>query len=338
MTVPPRPAPEVRVSDPRGAPAPARAPRPPRPARGPGPRRLLAAAAVLAVGVGALELRTAQRERRAAGVLDLRLSTPGTTYTGAGGSDAPDGLLMRQVGVRNAADRPVELLGAQLLGGALGTVTGSRRLPGGAAATLVLRGVVRCAERPLAFAPPGSVLRVRASTGAGERSLDLPVPPEVLADAQERAEQTCALRPVGEQVQVRQVRGRVEGGQLLLDVAVTGTQAVPVDLVAAVPALPGLRVGVGSGGAVGRSGPPRRLEPPSAQSRRGRPVPAATALRLVVSVADCAVLRRAVGGSVEVQESALLVDLVLAVEGAPRATVRSVADTGGLPRLLSAAC
>jgi len=337
VTLPPRPAPVVRVSDPRVPPAVAEPePREDGPDRPPGRRRraaLLLAVSLVALA-GLVELRSAQRDRSGSAELALELAVPGSTYVSAG-SNRADRVLLRDVALRNAGGRPVTVLGTELVGGALSSRGGPVLPPGSGAGVVVLAGAVRCADGRPPFAPPGSVLRVRAATGAGERSVDLPVPPEVLAGLQAAAERVCSLRPASREVQVRQVRGAVEGGRLLLDLELGGTAAAPVDVVRARPALPGLRVTVERAGRPAAL--PLRLATPDAPpgGRAGTPT---SPLRLAVGVASCPVLRRALGGSVEVLDTALLVDLVLRVEGEPEETVRSVADDGGLPRLLASAC
>lgn len=321
------------MSDPR-LPAPATAVTTARPSR---PVALTAGLLVASAvaGAGLLELRQEQRERAAAGALDLRLEASGSAYESPGEPAGQGRVLRADVQVRNAGRRPVELLGAELTGpepagGALTSRAAGRVVAPGEAWSAALAGPVRCDVGPPRLAPPGSVLRVRAVTGAGARTADVAVPADLLAGLQATAERTCASPPTGPAVRVQRSRGRVVGGRLLLDVRLAVDSGAPVDLVRVVPALPGIRVAVRTG-----NRPPVfpfRLEPAPDGART------ASALGLVVSVADCAVLRRAIGGAVEVLESALLVDLAVAVAGRPGEGVTSVVDTGGLPRLLSGAC
>lgn len=336
MTLPQRPAPEVRVSDPR-------APLPPPPAAGPvrQPRRrgalpLVLLLVALAAAAGLVELRQAQRERAASAVLDLRLDVNGSTYASAGESSGAGRVLRRELALRNGGGRAVELLGAELVGGAMASRGSSRVVGPGDSWSVVLAGAVRCAGGPPRFAPSDSFLRVRAVTGVGERSVDLAVPPVVLAELQSTAERTCAAVPVRAAVRVDQTRWRVVGGQLLLDLELAVAPSAPVDLVRVVPALPGIRVTVRSGKRPAVL--PLRLGAAPVRPRPDGALLEGHALRLVVSVASCDVLRRAIGGSVEVLESALLVDLTVAVQGRDGEGVTSLVDTGGLPRLLSAAC
>lgn len=318
------------MSDPRLAAAPGA---PPATSARPSRRVALTAGVLVAAGLagaGLFELRQAQRERAAAGALDLRVETSGSTYASPGESTGEGSVLRVDVRVRNAGGRPVELLGAELAGGTLASRAAGRLVEPGQAWSAVLAGAVRCDAGPPRLAPSGSVLRVRAVTEAGPRTADLAVPADLLAGLQATAQRTCASRPTGPAVRVQQSRGRVVGGRLLLDVRLAVDSGAPVDLVRVVPALPGIRVAVRTG-----NRPPVfpfRLEPAPDGLRT------ASALGLVVSVADCSVLRRAIGGSVEVLESTLLVDLAVAVPGRSGEGVTSLSDTGGLPRLLSGAC
>ena len=204
MTLTPRPAPVVRVSDPRAPSAPAQVAPPPEPVAEDRPGRSRSALPLvlllvgLAVGAGASELRHAQRARaveaQGAGVLDLRLEG-GLQAGGVSAESGPKGIsLRRELAVRNVGGRTVRVVDATLVGGAMrgGSL---RELPHGESWKLVLSGPVRCPGGPPVYAPPGSVLRIDAQTDAGDRSTELPVPPALLAELQDQAERSCGIVP-----------------------------------------------------------------------------------------------------------------------------------------------
>ena len=300
MTVAPRPAPVVRVSDPRAPDRPSYAAPPPeepvvereRTRRGALPLVLLLVG--LAVGAGASELRHAQQERAqeaaAAQVLDLRLEGAEDSYGASLAGDARSTVLSRELAVRNVGGRPVRLLGAALVGGALTGEGLSRDLPHGDDGALMLSGAVRCPGGPPLFAPPSSVLRVRAQTAAGERSTDLPVPAAVLSDLQSAAERACGVVPLSESVFVAEVRSATGGGRVVLDLQAHVASSQPVDLIGLDVLVPGVDVELRTGGR--RAELPLRIESDGPWPRMDGELGAQpVALQAVLRVADCRAVR-----------------------------------------------
>lgn len=306
VTVAPRPAPVVRVSDPRAPDRPSCAAPPTaepveereRVRRGVLPLVLLLVG--LAVGAGGSELRHAQQERvreaAAAQVLDLRLEGAQESYGASMSSDARTIVLSRDLAVRNVGGRPVRVLGAQLVGGAMASGGIGRDLPQGDDGTLVLSGAVRCPGGSPRFAPPASVLRVRAQTAAGERTADLPVPAAVLAEMQSTADRTCGILPLEESLRVQEFRSLASRGRLAVDVEVGVASSEPVDLIAVDVLVPGVHVELRAGGR--RTELPLRLDSAGPWPRPDGPFAEPVLLQAVLRVADCRALR-AYGRQVE---------------------------------------
>ena len=324
-----------------------RAERPaPRQPAGPRARRALPVVLLLAgvvLGAGTDELLHAQRERAERQALDLRLEispeSGGTTQQVRG-----DGLgLGRVLTLHNAGPRQVQLRGAELLGGPMTAPFLSAGLPAGERADVELSTHLDCAvgAAPV-VAPPGSRLRVRAVTGAGERAVDLPVPPAVLQDLQDRAAQLCGVVPVSAALSAGADDERVRAGRLVVGLALTSATTSRVELSGVDADLDGLAV------AVRAAGRPARLPLtlPSVASARFR-VPGASGepLRLDVELrpTDCVALRRALAAlpSDEGPPSDAdlsLVRLSYGVQGAAEQGVLRVPDRGGLRELAASAC
>lgn len=340
MTAAPRPAPVVRVSDPRAPDRPAYAAPPPeepvelrRPARrGALPLALLLVG--LVVGAGASELRHAQRERvreaAAAQVLDLRLEGGDAMSPTVPQSTSQGVSLRRELVVRNVGGRPVRVLGAELLGAAMTSGGAGQELPHGEARQVVLQGPLRCPDGSSPPAPVGSVLRVRAQTGAGEQSADLAVPPGVVEELQATADRSCGLVPPEEAVQVEPVDVSVGQDSVTVDLEVYVQSSAPLDLLRVEPARAGLEV-------VLRTGDrppvlPVRLEGgtwPRGEESYGP----ATSLQVELTVADCEALARS-----SPDPYVALARLVLRVGEAPEEVPVEVYDPGAVAQLVEQAC
>jgi len=349
---PQRPAPEVRAWDPRTqTTAQPREPRAEhtvtRPTSRPRARRvapvvLLLAGAVL--GYATSELLHAQRERAAQQALDLRVEfspeSGGTRQQVRG-----DGLgLSRVLTLRNAGPRQVQLRGAELVGGPMTAPVFSAGLPAGERVDLELQTHLDCVvgAAPV-VAPPGSALRVRALTATGERVVDLPVPPAVLQDLQDRAAQLCGVVPVSSALSAGSESERVRGGRLVVGLSLTSATTSRVRLAGVDADLSGLAVAVRVGARPARL----PLTLPSVTSARFR-VPGASGeplrVEVEVSASDCVALRRAVvalpsdEGPPPSGESLSLLRLSYDVEGAPEQGTLRVPDRGGVRELLASSC
>ena len=344
MTVSPRPAPVVRVSDPRAPSAPPylaslpeAAPVGPAARRGPAlPLVLLLVG--LAVGAGAAELRHAQRDRAreaaAASVLDLRLESAGD-YGAMTEGGSGDVVLRRDLAVRNVGGRSVKVLAAELVGGPMTSRGSSRVLDHGDSWQAAMAGPVTCPGGSPPYAPDGSVLRVRAETGAGERTTDLPVPPPLLQELQSTADRACGLIPAEEAVQAEPADFTVGEDSASVDVQVYLRSSAPVDLLRAESGYPGLRVAVRSGGRppvfpfrLAQGGTWPRLDGEQLES---------SALQVVVTVEDCGPLRDPGPGDVPIGVGSLL-RLALLVGGEGRELGTEVYDPGVVQQLVDRVC
>jgi len=348
VTVPPRPAPVVRVSDPQAPSAPRQvAPVPERPAGEPpsggraGRRRAALPLALLVVGLaagyGVAELRHAQAERvaeaAATGVLDLRLETvqeDGTSAEGVAGGV----VVRRDLSVRNVGGRPVEVLSAELVGGPMASRGRGAVLEHGDSWPAVMVGPLTCPGGSPAYAPAGSVLRVRAQTGAGERTTELPVPAPVLEELQRAADRSCGVVPGEEAVRAEPGGYTVEEDRATVDVQVFLRSSAPVDLLRAESGHPGLRVAVRSGGRppvfpyrLGDGGTWPRVE----DAQLGL-----SELQVVLTVQDCGPFEGA-GPTTPLGEGPLVL-LGLQVGGEDREVLADVYDPGVLRELVDRAC
>lgn len=344
VTVAPRPAPVVRVSDPR---TPDRssyaAPLPEEPVeererarRGALPLVLLLVG--LAVGAGASELRHAQQERvqeaAAAQVLDLRLEGSDSPYgvsspsTSAG---TPQGVsLRRELVVRNVGARSVRVLGAELVGGTMTSRGSGQELPHGEAWRSVLQGPLRCPDASPPYAPDGSLLRVRAMTGAGERSADLEVPRGVLEELQAAADRSCGLVPPEEAVQVEPASFSVGEDSATVELQVYVRSSAPLDLLRVEPGRAGLEVALRTG-----DRPPVlpvRLDSGS-WPRAEDSSPFESGLQVELAVEDCGALR-----GPEADPYGELVRLVVQVGDAQEELPVGVYDPGAVDALVEQVC
>ena len=344
MTVSPRPAPVVRISDPRAPSAPAQTAPPPepvpppaepagggRPARSRSALPLVLLLVGLAVGAGASELRHAQRDRAAealgAGVLDLRLESGLQEFGVQAQTDQKGVSLRREVAVRNVGGRTVRVVDATLVGGAMRGGS-TRELPHGEAWKIVLAGPVRCPGGPPQYAPPGSVLRINAQTDAGDRSTELPVPPAVLAELQREAERSCGIVPPEEAVQAEPFDVAIDGDRATVGVGTYVRSSAPVDLLRVETDVPGLEVAVRAGGRPPVF--PFRLDSDGTWPRLGDQVSEGSRLQLVVTVGDCDALRT--------PPASPLARLTLRVGDAPQELTAEVYDPGVVQPLLDSAC
>jgi len=336
----------VRVTDPRApapraepeaAPAPAPAPARARVGRAPAAALLLCGAAL---GFGAAELLHAQRERAAeraaVEALDLRLETAseffGSTSRGADGEVG----LVRDLRVRNVGPRPVQLLGAELVGGSLATRSVDRRVPAGEPADLQLATRLHCTPgtQP-SVAPPGSVLRVRARTAVGERSVDLPVPEAVLQDLQGTAGRLCGYVPVSRALVAGVDSELVRGEQLVLRLSLSSATAAPLRLLGIDLQVAGLRATVLEDRRPVRL--PVQLESPALIGLVDGGFGEALRLDVDVDVTDCAALREEVD-QITLGGTTPLFLLGYEVEGEDEQGSTLLDDRGGLDPLLAAAC
>jgi len=296
----------------------------------------------LAAGSGASELRHLQRDRaadavaavaeaEAAAVLDLRLEA-GDPESGSVEQSSGQGLVLRRdLAVRNVGARTVRLLGAELVGSPLSWRSGGRALGHGEDAEVGLAGEVQCPGGSPDFARPGSVLRVRAETQAGERSTDLPVPPALLADLQASADRDCGVVPVGEAVHLEQVGTALADDRVTLHLQLFVATAAPVDLVDVTSLVPGVRAAVRTGGRPPVF--PFRLESRGAWPRIDPGASDPLDLQVVLSVDDCSQARRAGADRFTGDE---LVRFAVEADGAGADVLAY--DQGDLARVVDHAC
>lgn len=317
------------------------------PAPGPVRSRIPARAALAlllvggALGFGLAELLQAQQERAAeraaAEALDLRLE-PGAELFASTQQDEGDEVgLSRQLRLRNAGPRAVQLLGAELVGGAMASPALDRRAPAGELVDLELSTRLHCtAGTQPQVAPPGSVLRVRARTGAGERAVDVALPERVLADLQDTGGRLCGYVPVSQALVAVVDSELVRGEQLLLRISLNSATASRLRLVGVDLGVPGLRASLGAGGRPARlplvlARP--ALAGPLLDGGFGEPL----RLDVDLDVTDCQALREAVQPAPPHDPQPLLL-LGYDVEGAGERGSAALGDQGGLSQLLTSAC
>lgn len=339
MTSPPRPAPEIRVSDPRRPAEPSAAVEEPRPVRA-GARRGALPVALLLVGLvagyGAAGLRHAQDDRAsqaaADAVLDLRLSWPGEEVGVAADSSTAAGVVLRRdLSVLNVGGRPVEVLRAELVGGAMTSRGSGRVLPHGEAWTVSLAGPVRCTGGSPAYAPAGSVLRVQARTAAGERAADLPVPAPFLDDLQQTADRACGQVAPEEAVRAESQALSIGEDSATVEVRLLVATADPVDLLRVTSERPGMRVAVRTG-----DRPPVfpfRLQGGSFPRLDDGSLSSASLLQLEVRVSDCDAAR-----DPSVDSFGPLATLQVQVQGAVGEGSAEVYDQGAVDLLVAQVC
>lgn len=339
----------VRVSDPRAAQAP---PGPPLhvpdvpdvpevpPTRRPAGRGALPVVLLLvglAVGAGASELRHAQRDRAAealgAGVLDLRVEGLGTDFGGMQVEDSARGVVLRrELQLRNVGGRSVRVLDATLQGGAMRGGS-ARDLPHGEAWRVALSGEVDCPGGPPVYAPPGSMLRVRAQTDAGDRTVELPVPPAVLEELQGQAERACGIVAPGDAVVAQPLDVQVGEDSVEVDVAVVVASSAPVDLLDVSTGYPGLRVAVRTGGRPPVF--PFRLPSGGPFPRTDIGATLTSTFQAVISVEDCDLVPGADG---QPYGGGSLLQLMLRVGDTAGDVMTEVYDPGGVDQLVQRVC